>query len=129
MIGDDFHPESEIISSSLNDAWRDAHTGDSGVYTLQNHMVDLRANVPTNNEFNSLTPLSDSFSDEGMSLTIINQSFFFCTFSYSRLADKYMREPRLMKLNTMKRDQNYLSSDVVSITLAEFVTSSHPSLK
>jgi hypothetical protein len=34
-----------------------------------------------------------------------------------RLVDKYMRQPRLMKLNITNRDKNYLSSDVVSIAL------------
>jgi hypothetical protein len=34
-----------------------------------------------------------------------------------RLVDKYMPQPRLMKLNRTNIDENYLSSDVVSIAL------------
>jgi hypothetical protein len=33
------------------------------------------------------------------------------------LVDKYMHQPRLMKLNIANIDKNYLSSDVVSIDL------------
>jgi hypothetical protein len=35
--------------------------------------------------------------------------------SLYRLVDKYMRQPRLTKLNITNRDGNYLASDVVSI--------------
>jgi hypothetical protein len=35
-----------------------------------------------------------------------------------RLVDKYMGQPRLMKLNITNIDENYLSSDIVSVTLA-----------
>jgi hypothetical protein len=45
------------------------------------------------------------------------------------LVHKYMRQPRLMKSNRINIDGNYLSSDVVSIALAYFLNSQHPSLK
>jgi hypothetical protein len=40
-----------------------------------------------------------------------------------------MRQPRLMKLNIINIDENYLSSDVVSIALAYFLNLLHPSLE
>jgi hypothetical protein len=40
-----------------------------------------------------------------------------------------MHQPRLMKLNLTDTDENDLSSDVVSITLAYFLKSPYPSLK
>jgi hypothetical protein len=46
-----------------------------------------------------------------------------------RLTDKYMHQPHLMKLNITKRDEIYLSSDIVSIALAYFLNPPHPSLK
>jgi hypothetical protein len=46
-----------------------------------------------------------------------------------RLVDKYMPQPRLMKLNRINRDENYSSSDTVSITLTHFLNPPHPSLK
>jgi hypothetical protein len=46
-----------------------------------------------------------------------------------RLVDKYMRQPSLMKLNITNINENYLSFDVVSIPLAYFLNSPHPSLK
>jgi hypothetical protein len=33
------------------------------------------------------------------------------------LVDKYMHQPRLMKLNMINMDENHLSSDIVSIAL------------
>jgi hypothetical protein len=46
-----------------------------------------------------------------------------------RLIDKYMRQPRLMKLNIINIDENYLSSDIVSITFTYFLNPLHSSLK
>jgi hypothetical protein len=46
-----------------------------------------------------------------------------------RLVDKYMSQPRLMKLNRINIDENYLSSGVVSIALSYFLNSAHRSLK
>jgi hypothetical protein len=40
-----------------------------------------------------------------------------------------MRQPHLMKLNMTKRDENYLSSYIVSIALTYFLNPPHPSLK
>jgi mannose/fructose/N-acetylgalactosamine-specific phosphotransferase system component IIC len=42
--------------------------------------------------------------------------------------DKYMRQPRLMKLNITNIDENYLSYDVVSIALVYFLNLLHLSL-
>jgi hypothetical protein len=46
-----------------------------------------------------------------------------------RLVNKYMLQPRLMKLNRMKIDENHLSSDVVSIALTHFLNALYTSLK
>jgi hypothetical protein len=46
-----------------------------------------------------------------------------------RLVDKYMRQPRLMKLNITNIDENCLSSDVVFITFTYFLNPPYPSLK
>jgi hypothetical protein len=46
-----------------------------------------------------------------------------------RLAHKYMRQPRLMKLSRTNIDGNCLLSGVVSIALADFLNSLHSSLK
>jgi hypothetical protein len=46
-----------------------------------------------------------------------------------RLIDKYMSQPRLMKLNRADIDENYLSSDLVSIALPYFLNRSYRSLK
>jgi hypothetical protein len=46
-----------------------------------------------------------------------------------RLVHKYMRQPRPMKLSRTNTDGNFLSSDAVSIALAYFLNSPHPSLK
>jgi hypothetical protein len=37
--------------------------------------------------------------------------------SYYCLVDKYIRQPRLMKLTIINIGENYLSSDVISIAL------------
>jgi hypothetical protein len=40
-----------------------------------------------------------------------------------------MPHPHINKLNKTIRDENYLSSDVISIALTYFLNSPHPSLK
>jgi hypothetical protein len=46
-----------------------------------------------------------------------------------RLVHQDMRQRRLMKLNLTNINENYLSSDVVSMAFAYFLNSPHPSLK
>jgi hypothetical protein len=46
-----------------------------------------------------------------------------------RLVDQYMSHPRLMKLNMINGDDNYLSFDAVSIAWTYCLNGSHPSLK
>jgi hypothetical protein len=46
-----------------------------------------------------------------------------------RLIDKYMAQPRVMKLNRTNIDENYLSPDVVSIALTYFLNPPHSRLK
>jgi hypothetical protein len=46
-----------------------------------------------------------------------------------RLVDKYMPQPRLIKLNRINIDGNDASSDIVSIALAYFLNPPLPSLK
>jgi hypothetical protein len=45
------------------------------------------------------------------------------------LVDKDMPQPRLMKLDKTDVDENYASSDVVSIAFAYFLNLRHPSLE
>jgi hypothetical protein len=58
-----------------------------------------------------------------------SQSSFTSHLISRRLADKYMPQPCLMKLNRTNGDENYLSSEVVSIALTCFLNPPHLSLK
>jgi hypothetical protein len=65
----------------------------------------------------------------GFIVSTLRKNIYSSTTCAYHLVDNYVRQLRLMKLNITNIDENYLSSDIVSIAFAYFLNPLQPSLK
>jgi hypothetical protein len=89
--------------------------------TTYHHLISQSVRTAALSRFRKCLPIS-------LSLIYSFAKLSPCPSHWYRLIDKYMRQPRLMRMHRTFI-HNFLSSEVASITFTHFLNSSHPSLK